>query len=30
MKIYEYIEMHVERYLFEIIKEYINTKYKTI
>ena len=31
MKIYKYIEMHVENYLFEIIKEYIkNRKYKTM
>ena len=30
MKIYKYIEMHVEKYLFEIIKEYIKTKYKTM
>ena len=29
MKIYKYIEMHVEKYLFEIIKEYIKNKYKT-
>ena len=26
MKIYKYIEMHVEKYLFEIIKEYIKNK----
>ena len=26
MKIYKYIEMHVEKYLFEIIKEYIKDK----
>ena len=31
MKIYKYIEMHVENYLFEIIKEYIKKrKYKTM
>ena len=30
MKIYKYIEMHVEKYLFEIIREYIKTKYKTM
>ena len=30
MKIYKYIEMHVEKYFFEIIKEYIKTKYKTM
>ena len=30
MKIYKYVEMHVEKYLFEIIKEYIKTKYKTM
>ena len=30
MKIYKYIEMHVEKYLFEIIKEYIKKKYKTM
>ena len=31
MKIYKYIEMYVERYLFEIIKKYIKTrKYKNI
>ena len=26
MKIYKYIEMHVEKFLFEIIKEYIENK----
>ena len=26
MKIYKYIEMHVEKYLFEIIKQYIKNK----
>ena len=26
MKIYKYIEMHVEKCLFEIIKEYIKNK----
>ena len=26
MKIYKYIEMHVEKHLFEIIKEYIKNK----
>ena len=26
MKIYKYVEMHVEKYLFEIIKEYIKNK----
>ena len=26
MKIYKYIEMHVEKYLFEIIKEYKKNK----
>ena len=26
MKKYKYIEMHVEKYLFEIIKEYIKNK----
>ena len=26
MKIYKYIEMHIEKYLFEIIKEYIKNK----
>ena len=26
MKIYKYIEKHVEKYLFEIIKEYIKTE----
>ena len=26
MKIYKYIEMHVEKYLFEIIKEYVKNK----
>ena len=26
MKIYKYIEMHVEKYLLEIIKEYIKNK----
>ena len=26
MKIYKYIEMHAEKYLFEIIKEYIRNK----
>ena len=26
MKIYKYIEMHVEKYLCEIIKEYIKNK----
>ena len=26
MKIYKYIEMHVEKYLFEIMKEYIKHK----
>ena len=31
MKIYKYIEMHVGKYLFEIIKAYIkNRKYKTM
>ena len=31
MKIYKYIEIHVEKYLFEIIKEYIkNTKSTTL
>ena len=31
MKIRKYIEMHVEKYLFEIIKEYVKTrKYKTM
>ena len=30
MKIYKYIEMHVEKYLFEIIKEYIKKEYKTM
>ena len=30
MKIYKYVEMHVEKYLFEIIKEYIKKKYKTM
>ena len=30
IKIYKYIEMHVEKYLFEIIKEYVKTKYKTM
>ena len=30
MEIYKYIEMHVEKYLFEIIKEYKKTKYKTM
>ena len=31
MKIYKYIEMHVEKCLFEIIKEYTkNRKYKTM
>ena len=31
MKIYKYIEMDVEKYLFEIIKEYIkNRKHKTM
>ena len=30
MRIYKYIEMHVEKYLFEIIKEYIKKKYKTM
>ena len=31
MKIYKHIEMHVEKYLFEIIKKYIKTrKYKNI
>ena len=28
MKIYKYIEMLVEKYLFEIIKEYIKNKVK--
>ena len=27
MKIYKYIEMHEEKYLFEIIKEYIKNKF---
>ena len=26
MKIYKYIEMHVGKYLFEIIKEYIKNR----
>ena len=26
MKIYKYIEMHIEKYLFKIIKEYIKNK----
>ena len=26
MKIYKYIEMQVEKYLFEIIKDYIKNK----
>ena len=31
MKINKYIEMHVENYLFEIVKEYIkNRNYKNI
>ena len=30
MKIYKYIEKHVEKYLFEIIEGYIKTKYKTM
>ena len=31
MKIYKYIKMHTEKYLFEIIKEYIKSrKYKTM
>ena len=31
MKIYKYINMHVEKYLFQNIKEYIkNRKYKTM
>ena len=31
MKIYNYIEIHVEKKLFEIIKEYIkNRKYKSV
>ena len=31
MKIYEYIEMHAEKYKFEIMKDYIkNRKYKTM
>ena len=31
MKIYKYIKIHVEKYLFEIIKEYIkNRKYKNM
>ena len=29
MKIYKYVEMHVEKYLFEIIKEYIKNMKKT-
>ena len=28
MKIYKYIKMHVEKYLFEIIKEYIKKSIK--
>ena len=31
MEIYKYIEMHAQKYLFEIIKEYIeNRNYKNI
>ena len=28
MKIYKYIEVHVEKYLFEIIKDYIKKRIK--